>query len=66
MTTIRMEQLHGNLIVEEMNDNWMIYEILMQHKNMLHHQIDLKEEMKLEQFFGETALDGLWAVDTFK
>lgn len=41
-------------IVEEMKDNWMIYEILMQHKNMLHHQIDLliKEEMKLEQFFG--------------
>jgi hypothetical protein len=40
--------------VEEMKDNWMIYEILMQNKNKLNNQIDLliKEEMKLEQFFG--------------
>jgi ParB family transcriptional regulator, chromosome partitioning protein len=38
----------GN-IIESIEDNWMIYEILMQHKNMLHNQIDIliKEKMKL-------------------
>ena len=36
-------------IIEETQENWIIYEILMQHKNMLHSQIDLliKEKMKL-------------------
>jgi len=36
-------------IIEESQENWIIYEILMQHKNMLHNQIDLliKEKMKL-------------------
>jgi ParB family chromosome partitioning protein len=36
-------------IIEEVQENWIIYEILMQHKNMLHHQIDvlIKEKMKL-------------------
>ena len=44
---IAMTQLSS--IVEEMEDNWMIYELLLQHKNMLHNQIDLliKEKMKL-------------------
>ena len=42
-----MNKLSG--IIEEMEENWMIYEILMQHKNMLHNQIDIliKEKMKL-------------------
>jgi ParB family chromosome partitioning protein len=36
-------------IIESMEDNWVVYEILMQHKNMLHSQIDLliKEKKKL-------------------
>jgi len=36
-------------IIESMEDNWIVYEILMQHKNMLHSQIDLliKEKKKL-------------------
>ena len=36
-------------IMEDIEDNWIIYDILMQHKNMLHAQIDLliKEKRKL-------------------
>lgn len=36
-------------IMESAEDNWIIYEILLQHKNMLHAQIDLliKEKKKL-------------------
>jgi ParB family chromosome partitioning protein len=36
-------------IMEYVEDNWIVYEILMQHKNMLHSQIDLliKEKRKL-------------------
>jgi ParB family chromosome partitioning protein len=36
-------------IMEDIEDNWIIYETLMQHKNMLHTQIDLliKEKKKL-------------------
>jgi ParB family transcriptional regulator, chromosome partitioning protein len=36
-------------IMEYIEDNWIVYEILMQHKNMLHAQIDLliKEKRKL-------------------
>ena len=36
-------------IVESMEDNWIIYEILMQHKMMLHSQIDvlIKEKKKI-------------------
>jgi ParB family chromosome partitioning protein len=36
-------------IISEIEDNWITYEILMQHKNMLHSQIDLliKEKRKL-------------------
>jgi ParB family chromosome partitioning protein len=28
-------------IIQEHEDNWLVYEVLMQHKNMLHAQIDL-------------------------
>jgi ParB family chromosome partitioning protein len=36
------------MIIENIQDNWILYEILMQHKNMLHAQIDLliKEKKK--------------------
>lgn len=36
-------------IIESVEDNWIVYEILMQHKNMLNSQIDLliKEKKKL-------------------
>ena len=36
-------------IISETEDNWMIYEILMQHKHVLHNQIDVlyKEKKKL-------------------
>ncbi|MGD1838668.1 MAG: ParB/RepB/Spo0J family partition protein [Nitrososphaeraceae archaeon] len=36
-------------IINETEDNWMIYEILMQHKHMLHYQIDIlyKEKKKI-------------------
>lgn len=29
------------LIIQQSEDNWLVYEMLMQHKNMLHNQIDL-------------------------
>jgi ParB family chromosome partitioning protein len=46
---LRIAMSKLNTIIEEVQENWIIYEILMQHKNMLHHQIDLliKEKMKL-------------------
>ena len=36
-------------IIDETENNWMIYEILMQHKHMLHNQIDIlyKEKKKI-------------------
>ncbi|HJS64396.1 MAG TPA: ParB/RepB/Spo0J family partition protein [Nitrososphaeraceae archaeon] len=36
-------------IIEDVEDNWTVYEILMQHKNMLHSQIDIliKEKKKI-------------------
>jgi ParB family chromosome partitioning protein len=36
-------------VIENVEDNWIVYEILMQHKNMLNSQIDLliKEKNKL-------------------
>ena len=36
-------------IMESVEDNWIIYEMLMQHRNVLHSQIDLliKEKKKI-------------------
>jgi ParB family transcriptional regulator, chromosome partitioning protein len=36
-------------IIQEAEENWIVYEILMQHKNILHSQVDIliKEKMKL-------------------
>jgi ParB family transcriptional regulator, chromosome partitioning protein len=41
---IAMNALSG--IIGDVEDNWIIYEILMQHKNMLHSQIDLLIKQK--------------------
>jgi len=41
---IAMNTLGG--IIGNVQDNWIIYEILMQHKNMLHSQIDLLIKQK--------------------
>lgn len=41
---IAMNTLGG--VIGEVQDNWIIYEILMQHKNMLHSQIDLLIKQK--------------------
>ena len=44
---IAMKKLSS--IIEQSQDSWIIYEILMQHRNMLHQQINIliKEKMKL-------------------
>ena len=36
-------------VIEDVEDNWTVYEILLQHKNMLHNQIDIlyKEKKKI-------------------
>ena len=41
---IAMNTLGG--VIGDVQDNWIIYEILMQHKNMLHSQIDLLIKQK--------------------
>ena len=40
-------------IIENVEDKWMFYDILMQHKHMLHHQIDLliKEKRKYKKYY---------------
>jgi ParB family transcriptional regulator, chromosome partitioning protein len=40
------------LVISQIENNWITYEILMQHKNMLHAQIDLliKEKKKKEKY----------------
>lgn len=39
-------------IIETVDDKWIFYDILMQHKHMLHHQIDLliKEKRKYKKY----------------
>jgi ParB family transcriptional regulator, chromosome partitioning protein len=34
-------------VIEDVEDNWTIYEILLQHKNMLHNQIDILYKEKI-------------------
>ena len=38
-------------LIEKVEDNWMIYNVMMQHKHMLHQQIDLviKEKIKYKK-----------------
>jgi ParB family chromosome partitioning protein len=49
IVAIRFAMNTLSTIMEDIEDNWIVYEILMQHKNMLHAQIDLliKEKRKL-------------------
>jgi len=49
IVTLRIAASRLATIIESMEENWIIYEILMQHKNMLHSQIDvlIKEKKKL-------------------
>jgi ParB family chromosome partitioning protein len=49
IVAIRVAMNTLNTIIENMEDNWIIYEILLQHRNMLHSQIDLliKEKKRL-------------------
>lgn len=46
---LRVAMSKLSTIIEEVHDNWIIHEVLIQHKNILHQQIDLliKEKKKL-------------------
>ena len=46
---LRIAMTRLSSVIEEIEDNWMIHELLLQHKNILHNQIDLliKEKMKM-------------------
>jgi ParB family transcriptional regulator, chromosome partitioning protein len=46
IVAIRVAMNTLSTIMEHIEDNWMIYEILMQHKNMLHAQIDILIKQK--------------------
>lgn len=47
--TLRIAQNKLASIIEDIEDNWLIYEILMQHKNQINSQIDtlIKEKKKI-------------------
>jgi ParB family chromosome partitioning protein len=49
IVTLKMALSKLCTIIQEAEENWIVYEILMQHKNILHGQIDIliKEKMKL-------------------
>jgi ParB family transcriptional regulator, chromosome partitioning protein len=49
IVTLKMAMSKLCAIIQEAEENWIVYEILMQHKNILHSQIDtlIKEKMKL-------------------
>jgi ParB family chromosome partitioning protein len=40
-------------IIEKVEDNWLVYDMMMQHKHMLHHQVDLliKQKAKYKRNF---------------
>lgn len=48
---LRMAMNSLSEIINDVEDDWILYEILMQHKNMLHEQIDIliKEKKKFER-----------------
>lgn len=46
ITTLKIAMNKVANIIEDVEDNWIIYEILMQHKNMLNNQIDLLIKQK--------------------
>jgi hypothetical protein len=43
---LRMALSRLAIIIDNVEPNWIFYEILMQHKNMLHAQIDLMIRQK--------------------
>ena len=49
ITTLKIAINNLARIIETVEDNWIVYEMLMQHKNMLNNQIDIliKEKKKL-------------------
>ena len=49
IVTLRMAMSKLCAIIQEAEENWIVYETLMQHKNILHSQIDIliREKMKL-------------------
>jgi ParB family chromosome partitioning protein len=50
ITTLKIALNKVGAIIEDVEDNWRAYEMLMQHKNMLNKQIDIliKEKKKLQ------------------
>jgi ParB family chromosome partitioning protein len=49
IVTLKMAMSKLCAIIQEAEENWIVYETLMQHKNILHSQIDIliREKMKL-------------------
>jgi ParB family transcriptional regulator, chromosome partitioning protein len=49
ITSLKIAMNKIGTILEGIEDNWIVYEILLQHKNMLNYQIDLliREKKKL-------------------
>jgi ParB family transcriptional regulator, chromosome partitioning protein len=49
ITTLKIALNKVGSIIDDTEDNWIVYEILMQHKNMLNNQIDIliKEQKKI-------------------
>ena len=51
LTTLKITQSKIGTIIEEVDNTWIIYEILMQHKNMINNQIDviIREKKRFNQ-----------------
>jgi ParB family transcriptional regulator, chromosome partitioning protein len=51
ITALRMAMNSLRDIINSIEGDWILYEVLMQHKNMLHEQIDIliKEKKKFER-----------------
>jgi ParB family transcriptional regulator, chromosome partitioning protein len=51
LTSLKINQNKIGTIIEEVDDNWIVYEILMQHKNMINSQIDIliREKKRFNQ-----------------
>lgn len=51
LTTLKITQNRIGTIIEEVDDNWIIYETLMHHKNVINNQIDviIREKKRYNQ-----------------
>jgi ParB family chromosome partitioning protein len=51
LTTLKITQSKIGTIIEEVDDNWIIYEALMHHKNLINSQIDtiIREKKRFNQ-----------------